>query len=162
MQVVHAMKTLDLSISSFSVQLSKFTQYERLTPDTGQTEYSIAGTPLDSGPVYEPKHLWNVTAMVTWAQYSILHAIFQESDSRRRNQQDYRILVGDRIQNYVEVGSRTRGIAPGGTEVNIGGAIAYPAQFHARMFEPRAEFQRNSYLPYQVSFVLRELDKKNA
>ncbi|MBD2771178.1 hypothetical protein [Iningainema tapete] len=153
------MRQLTLSIAELSVTLSRFTAYDRNTPETGQTEYSIVGTPLDSGPVYEPKHIWVASAMVTWEEWHALGAIFQKSDSLRRNISNYRILVEDSVQNFVEHGARTRAIATGGSEATFPGGVAYPAQFYARMFEPKSQWQRNGLYPYVASFTLRELDK---
>ncbi|MHC5779317.1 hypothetical protein [Nostoc sp.] len=63
------MRQLTLSISSISVTLKRFVSYDRTLADTGQTEYSISGAPLDSGPVYEPKHSWAISASVTLPQW---------------------------------------------------------------------------------------------
>lgn len=151
------MRSLSLSISAISVTLKKFTTYERTLADTGTTEYSIVGTPLDS-VVYEPKHIWVVSAMVTHEQWYKLGAIFRECDRLRRQQGNYRILVEDSIENFIEQ-AKTRGLATGGSVEIFGGGVAYPAKFYARMFEPKSQWQRNGVYPYVASFTLRELDK---
>ncbi|MEH2393683.1 MAG: hypothetical protein V7K21_19150 [Nostoc sp.] len=133
--------------------------YDRVFADTGMTEYSIVGTPLDSGPVYEPKHIWTVSAMVTQTQWWALGAIFGECDRLRRTQGNYRITVDDSIQDFVEQGARTRALASGGTQISFTGGVSYPARFYARMFEPKSQWQRNELYPYVTNFVLRELDK---
>jgi hypothetical protein len=153
------MRQLTLSISGISVILKRFVSYDRILADTGQTEYSITGAPLDSGPVYEPKHIWTISAMVTLPQWYAIGAIFGECDRLRRNQGNYRITVDDSIQDFVEQGTRTRAIASGGTEIAFTGGVAYPARFYARMLEPKSQWQKNQLYPYVASFVLRELDK---
>lgn len=153
------MRQLTLSISSISVTLKRFVSYDRILADTGTTEYSIVGTPLDSGPVYEPKHIWTISAMVTYEQWYAIGAIFGECDRLRRTQGNYRIIVDDSIQDFVEQGARTRVLAPGGTQTSFTGGVAYPARFYARMFEPKSQWQKNGLYPYVASFVLRELDK---
>lgn len=153
------MRQLTLSISGISVALKRFVSYDRILADTGQTEYSIVGTPLDSGPVYEPKHIWTIGAMVTIEQWWALGAIFGECDRQRRTQGNYRITVDDSIQDFVEQGARTRALAAGGTQTSFTGGASYPARFYARMFEPKSQWQRNQLYPYVTSFVLKELDK---
>ncbi|MEH2148609.1 hypothetical protein [Nostoc sp.] len=153
------MRQLTLSISGISVTLKRFVSYDRILADTGQTEYSIVGTPLDSGPVYEPKHIWTISAMVTCEQWYAIGAIFGECDAKRRTQGNYRITVDDSIQDFIEQGARTRALAFGGVQTNFTGGVAYPAQFYARMLEPKSQWQKNQLYPYVASFVLRELDK---
>jgi hypothetical protein len=152
-------RQLTLSISGISVNLKRFVSYDRTLADTGVTEYSIVGTPLDSGPFYEPKHIWTISAMVTIEQWRALGAIFGECDRLRRQQGNYRITVDDSIQDFVEQGARTRAIASGGSQTSFTGGVSYPARFYARMFEPRSQWQRNQLYPYVTGFVLRELDK---
>ncbi|MEH1821536.1 MAG: hypothetical protein V7L31_21055 [Nostoc sp.] len=153
------MRQLTLSISGISVTLKRFFSYDRILADTGQTEYSIAGTPLDSGPVYEPKHIWTISAIVTYEQWYGIGAIFGECDRLRRQQGNYRITIDDSIQDFIEQGARTRALASGGTETTFTGGVAYPARFYARMLEPKSQWQKNQLYPYVAGFVLRELDK---
>ena len=153
------MRSLTLSINTLSVTLDRFTAYDRILADPGQIEYAVVGTPLDSGPQYEPKMVWTVSAMVTWEEWHTLGAIFLSSDSLRRQNGNYRVLVQDSVQNFIESGIRTRAIAIGGTEETFPGGTAYPAQFYCRMFEPKSQWQRNGLYPYIASFTLRELDK---
>lgn len=152
------MRNLTLTIDGLTATLNRFISYERVLADTGQTEYSIVGTPLDTGSVYEPKHVWTVSAMVTYEQWFALAAIFRKSDNLRRQQGNYRILLEDSVENFVEVGERTRAIARFGNKVNFAGGTAYPAAFYTRMFEPKSQWQRNQLYPYIASFTLRELD----
>jgi hypothetical protein len=153
------MRQLTLSVSNISVTLKRFVSYDRILADTGQTEYSIVGTPLDSGPVYEPKHIWTISAMVTIEQWRALGAIFGECDRLRRTQGNYRITVDDSIQEFIEQGTRTRALASGGVQAYFTGGVAYPARFYARMLEPKSQWQKNQLYPYVASFVLRELEK---
>lgn len=153
------MRQLTLTISGISVTLTKFISYDRTLASTGDTEYSIVGTPLDSGPFYEPKHIWTISAMVTAAERQKLGAIFTKCDSLRRSQGNYRIKVEDSIENFLEDGGRTRALASGGSVASFSGGVEYPAGFYARMFEPKYQWQRNGVYPYIASFVLRELDK---
>lgn len=155
----NTVRQLTLSISSISVTLKRFISYDRILADTGLTEYSIVGTPLNSGPFYEPKHIWTVSAMVTIEQWRALGAIFGECDRLRRTQGNYSITVDDSIQDFIEQGTRTRALAAGGTQTYFTGGVAYQARFYARMFEPKSQWQKNQLYPYVTSFVLRELDK---
>jgi hypothetical protein len=145
------MRNLTLTIDTITTTLTRFTGYERVLADTGQTEYSIIGTPLDTGPVYEPKHVWTISAMVTYEQWFALGAIFRKSDNLRRIQGNYRISLEDSVENFVESGVRTRALARFGNEVNFAGGVAYPAAFYTRMFEPKSQWQRN-----QLAFMGKE------
>ncbi|MBN3951941.1 MAG: hypothetical protein HWQ38_37945 [Nostoc sp. NMS7] len=153
------MRQLTLSISGISVTLKRFVSYDRTLADTGQTEYSISGASLDSGPVYEPKHIWTVSASVTLSQWWAIGAIFGECDRLRRTQGNYNIIVDDSIQDFIEQGYRSRGLAIGGVQAYFPGGVAYSARFYARMLEPKSRDQANGVYPYVASFVLRELDK---
>lgn len=153
------MRQLTLSFDTLTVTFKRFGSYDRPLAGTGETDYSIVGAPLDSGPVYEPKHIWTVSAHCTYEQWYALGAIFTKSDKVRRDQGNYRITVDDSIEYFREYGTRTRAIAPGGTQTNFTGGVAYPARFYARMFEPKNQWQQNQLYPYIASFVLRELDK---
>ena len=153
------MRQLTLSISGISVTCKRFVSYDRILADTGATEYSIVGTPLDSGSVYEPKHIWTIGAMVTLEQWYGIGAIFGECDRLRRQQGNYRITVDDSIQDFIEQGYKSRALVPGGEQKYFTGGVAYPARFYARMFEPKSQWQRNGVYPYVANFVLRELDK---
>jgi hypothetical protein len=158
-----SMKSLNLSIGAFGVSLARFTEggYDRTLAQIGETEYSIIGTPLDSGPVHEPKHIWAISAVVTRSQWHGLWAIFRESDRRRREQANYRILCEDSIEDFIDVGGQTRDVAPAGSVTDFGGAIAYPAKFYVRLFEPKSRWIRNELYPYTATFTLKELDKVN-
>lgn len=150
------MRQLTLTFGSAIVTLRRFITYDRTVADTGQTEYSIAGTPLDSGPVYEPKLIWTIGAMVTWEDWYTLGVVFRESDRTRRQQGNYRITIDDSVENFIEA-TKTRALVPGGVQVSFPGGVAYPARFYARMFEPQSQWQRNTQYPYIATFTLREL-----
>ncbi len=154
--------TLSLSLNGLTVTFTQFTNYDRTLAETGQTEYAIAGTPLDSGPAYEPKHIWSVGAVTTIEQWHSLYAIYLQSDSLRRTGQNYRILIDDNNQELIESGTKTRSLANGGTVTTFSGGVAYPAQFYARLFEPKSQKTYNGIYPYIVTFTLRELDKVSA
>jgi hypothetical protein len=153
--------SLTLSIDNFYLSLTKFAEngYERMTASLGDVEYSLNGSEIETGSLYEPKLIWAVSAFVTAEQWRQLQAIYQTSDRKRAAQQPHAILIDDSIEPYVEPGSRTRAVVPGGAITLDGGLISYPARFQARIFEPKAEKLRNSQYPYLVRFTLKELDR---
>lgn len=161
------MRTLNLSIDTFSVALgdrasSQFDEngYERITESSGNVEYSLYGTALESGSLYEPKLVWTVALFADRDTWNKLQAIYQRAERKRRSQQSYQITVDDYVQSYVEDATvRTRAIAPNVTVTNYGNLIEYPARFGVRMFEPKAVATRSIRFPYRVQFVLRELDQ---
>lgn len=156
-------KTLTLSIDSYAVVIDTFAQngYERTRADTGETEYSIWGTPLDSGPFFEPKFIWIISCYLSKEEWIKLNAIFSLSDKRRRQMQNYRITINDYIEEIIEDSPRTRAVASGGSVNTAGNSVYYPAKFYARMFEPKSTQQGGLKL-YLTSFTLKELDKFNA
>lgn len=153
-------RSLDLSIDQFSLSLTKFAEngYERVTAALGDVEYSLNGSAIETGNLYEPKFIWVISAFVTAQQFRQLQAIYLHSDRQRALQQPHAITIDDYIENYVELGSQTRE-APDGTLTIGGGLVSYPARFGARMFEPKAEKLKNSQYPYLARFTLKELDR---
>lgn len=154
-------RSLDLSIDQFSLSLTKFAEngYERSPVSAGNVEYSLNGSSLETGELFEPKFIWVISAFVTAQQFRQLQAIYLHSDRQRAAQLPHAVVVDDEIENYVEPGNRTRAIVPGGTTEIEGGLISYPARFGARMFEPKAEKLKNSQYPYLARFTLKELDR---
>jgi hypothetical protein len=158
------MKIIRISIDTLSVELSRFTPdgYQRTTPETGATEYSIYGTPLDTGPAYEPKIIWQIATFTTLEQWRTIQTIFSLHDNRRRQQGNYRIAVDDYIRDFVESGTRKRALAAGGIVTSFAGGVSYPAVFYARMLEPSFEITKNGQYPYISRFTLKELDSTQA
>jgi hypothetical protein len=154
--------TLNLSIATYNLDISVFSAqggYDRRLIDTGETEYSIYGTPLDSGTFYDPKHIWTISCFLTKEEYQALQAIFSYHDKHRRSQQDYRITLRDRIEQYTESASTpSRGVVPGGVVTTVGSSISYPASFYVRMFSPAAVIQAG-LRSRLATFTLKELDR---
>jgi hypothetical protein len=164
-------RVLTLSIDAFTLTLgdgstSRFAQngYERVISSTGETEYSLFGTPIDDGNLYESKFVWTLQAYVAVDQWRILWGIFQRSERKRRNQQDYSITISDYVLPYIEDATTpSRSLASGGSIATIsGGGIAYPAVYKCRMFEPKAEESGSLRYKYLARFVLKELDRVSA
>jgi hypothetical protein len=159
-------RTLVLSIDAFSLTLSRFAQsgYERILGETGTTEYSLFGSAVDDGSLFEAKQVWTIQTYVSIEQWRILWAIFQRSERHRRNQGDYRIRISDYVLPYVEDATTpSRLVAEDGAITSIdGGGIAYPAVYSCRMFEPKAEEIGNTQYRYLARFVLKELDRVTA
>jgi hypothetical protein len=165
------LRTLILSIDTFNLTLgdrtfSRFAQggYERVLGETGTTEYSLLGSPIDDGNLYEGKFVWTLQTYVAIEQWRILWAIFQRSERYRRNQQDYRIRISDYVLPYIEdAETPSRLVAEDGITTPIGGGgIAYPAVYSCRMFEPKAEETGSLQYRYLARFVLKELDRVTA
>lgn len=152
-------KTLKLSIDNTSIAIANFSSdgYERLLAENGDTEYSIYGTPADTGNFHEPKHIWNVGCFMTSQEMARLQQIFVTSDELRRQLGNYRITLEDNIQEFIEK-TRTRAIATGGQMLDYGGVVSYPAKFYVRMLNPKIKII-GGYKRYSVQFTLKELDK---
>lgn len=154
-------RPLKLSIDSYAVAMTQFVSggYERLSPEVGSLEYSLAGVALVDGQLYEPKFTWTIKALLTEDQKQQLNAIFRRSERKRRTLQGFAIRVHDSIEPIEEDSAgRSRALADGAT-VSGTDPISYYAQFDARMFEPRFEQSGNSLYPWIASFVMRELSK---
>ena len=163
------MRTLKLSIDTLTVELgngydSSFTSYEKTIAETGSVEYSLYGTALEEGSLYEPKYVWTIGVYLSLTQWQNLQVIYQRCERKRRTQASYNIVLEDFISPYVEdVTSRTRALATGASVTTIGSvAISYPAQFNVRLFEPKAIEGNNRNFKYLVTFVLKELDTVTA
>ena len=157
-------RTITLSIDSFSVTLGNysapFENYDRVTAALGDVEYSLFGTPVEDGSLYEPKHVWTISAFIDTQRWRLLQAIYQRSERYRRTQAQYRITIDDFVRNFVEdSATRTRTLAPGGTLISDSGCLEYPARFGVRMLEPKAEETHSLKYRYLAKFVLKELDK---
>jgi hypothetical protein len=156
--------TLTLTLDTFSATLTQFLAsngYERtVIAPGGEVEYSLDGTPIVDGQLYEPKFVWTLGALVTQAQYRQLKLIYRRSERKRAADQDFAIAVADYVENYFEDQTgRTRALAPGGTVISIDGeGLEYPALFHVRLYEPKFERTGNALHPYIARCVLRELD----
>jgi hypothetical protein len=151
-------KKLILSIEDISIAIAFFNNdgYERLA-EGGDTEYSIFGTPADTGNMYEPKHIWNVGCFMTSEELAQLQRVFSRSDELRRQLGNYRITLEDNVQEFIEA-SRTRAMATGGQVLDYSGIVAYPAKFYVRMLNPKTKII-GGYKKYSVQFTLKELDK---
>ena len=150
-----------LTFGSFLVDLFRFpslSSYARNFVEVGATEYTIAGTPTDNGAAYPHKHIWELESYLTTSEYQQLYLLFQSADAARRSFGDYRVLVEDYMQTYLEPSPRTRGLATGATETPVGTGVEYQASFNARIFPPVAEKQKSGQFPYKVSLTLKELD----
>jgi hypothetical protein len=149
-------KTLTLSINELSVAIAHFTNYDRISPSTGEMDYAIDGTPTDSGLAYEPKLIWTISALVSESQKETLSQIFATSDRLRRQQLNYQIAVDDSIQDLIEEQASRDAV----DEVKaINGGVIYSAKFYARIFEPKFVKMGSGIYPFLVSFVLKELGK---
>lgn len=152
--------SLSLSIDQFSVALTVFENYERLTAQVGDVEYSLNGSAIETGNLHEAKFIWTVSAFVSTEQWRQLWAIYQRSERKRRTQQSYFIQVDDFIEPYIEDSLiPTRAIADGGSIISNDGLIAYPARFGARMFEPKPDRTNSLKYSYIARFTLKELDR---
>jgi hypothetical protein len=133
------MSSITLSIASISVILDTFinTDYPRIEArENGGVAYSIAGTPAVSGFVYEPKHIWVISALCSSAQWDALEAIYLESERRRRNLLDYDVLIEDLVTDFKELQPRTRSLIPDTLEELLYGSYSkYYAQFKAAFTE---------------------------
>lgn len=156
-------KKLILSIDGTSIAIALFNSdgYERLLAENGDTEYSIFGTPADTGNMHEPKHIWNIGCFLTNEELAKLQKVFSRSDELRRQLGNYRITLEDNIQEFMEA-TRTRALATGGQILDYGGVIAYPAKFYVRMLNPKTKITGSSYKRYSLQFTLKELDKFTA
>ena len=137
---------LSLSIGDLSLTLNKFSDRQLprtiIEPHSG-VEYSIWGTTIGDGPVFQPKYVWSVTASVGHCQEQnaerMLGAIYAEFDLRRRTMphENAQIRLIDTNQEIQEKAPRTRAIAPGTAITTLPGEyISYFAQFDVWFVQP--------------------------
>lgn len=153
------MKTLDISISGFGVQLKRFAREDlpRIDPTTNNLNYTASGVAVGGGTFYEPPALWDVQTFCTDDEYELIKAIWAEHCYLRRTMQACDILVIDKIQLYSERAPRTRAIAPdteAKTRVGTVTQVQYYAMFYAWMpQEPKYQPKGRDWL---VTFTLQE------
>lgn len=156
--------SLKLSIDTFELEIFRFEEngYDRQMSEMGDTTYSPLGSPIDDGGHYEAKYFWTIGARLSVDEWHMLQAIFRRQEAKRRTTQNYAIRINDKILRHVEdVATPTQSLVSGTTAnpLPVVGAVAYFAQFDARLFQPVATIGQNQVLPYAVRFVLKELGK---
>lgn len=167
------MITLSIGLLSVSLKLTPNTELPRIRAEIGGVEYTAQGSVVGTGASYEPKHIWNIEAIITKADALILKAIYAEHDRRRRALIDANVRINDSSELYVEPAPRTRDFATGApTETTIiengsNDLIVYYAAFYGWFIaEPR--ISRPYSNPFNnndkqiVNFTLTETDKVEA
>lgn len=124
--------------------------------DNGVT-YTASGVAVQSGTLYEAKHLWTIDAFCTRVNRDALKAIWAESEYQRRILGLPEILVSDGIEPFTERSPRSRALAAGAVVITSGNYLSYFAQFKAVLtmmpeFRPLAR-------DYGVIFTLQETSK---
>ena len=155
---------LTLSIGGTTAKITKFTDdgYERIFATTGNTEYSIAGTPIDTGTTHQPKMIWTISAFLNINNWQKIQEIYHAQDILRRQMSvNYRITLLDAIQEVVEPAPRTRALIPGTFEATSGNSVIYYSQFNVRMLEPKSKKTQSQSYPYIFTCTLKELDTRN-
>lgn len=153
---------LILTIDGIECRLTDFlvNGYEQTFADSTDLAYSLNGTPIVDGNLYEPKRVLTIGAFGMDADRVALLQIFQRSERKRRTQQNFGIIVHDLIGSVVEDSDRSRALATGATETSLtGGGCEYFAQFEYQLFQPKWEVSGNGIYTYFLKFVLKELRK---
>lgn len=129
------MAYIKLSIAGFSITFSKFLadSIPRVEPNENNLEYSAYSTPALMGSFSEPANLWNVDAYCSREDYQKLLCLYHESDYRRRNKLDYRIVLEDTTLPFTERSPRTRAIVAGTSEETVSGTVDYTS-YSARYY----------------------------
>lgn len=113
-----------LSIAGISVTLKETSsaEYPRQRISIAEVRHVATGSVAGTGTHYEPKFVWNLTAVTLDAeQKQLLDIVYYEHDRRRRALEPCDVVVDDRSARYTELLPRTRPIVPGTSE------ILYPA-----------------------------------
>jgi hypothetical protein len=98
-----------------------------------EIERSASGNTIVRGAVTELPHLWEFQSVLSKPDWLILEAIAFDYDERRRNFQDFKMLLTDTFFEHIERAPRTRATAPAPLNqvTTIGDSISYYAQFYA-------------------------------
>lgn len=152
---------LILTLDGIECRLTDFlvNGYEQTFADSSELNYSLNGSPLVDGILYEPKRVLTIGVFGTEADRVALLQIYQRSERKRRTQQaGFGIIVHDLIGSVVEDVARTRALASGATVTNFpGGGCEYFAQFEYQLFQPKVEESGNGIHTHLLKFVLKEL-----
>lgn len=154
---------LILTLDGIECRLTDFlvNGYEQNFTDSTDLSYSLDGTPLVDGQLFEAKRVLTIGAWGTDADRVALLQIWQRSERKRRTQQaGFGIVVHDFISSVVEDVARTRALASGATVTNFqNGGCEYFAQFQYQLFQPKVEESGNGIYTHLLKFVLKELRK---
>ncbi|MBD2073922.1 hypothetical protein H6F86_08470 [Phormidium sp. FACHB-592] len=150
---------LILTLDGIECKLTDFfvNGYEHNSADSADLSYSLNGTPLVDGILYEPKRVLMIGAFGTEADRVALLQIFQRSERKRCPQQaGFGIIVHNLISSVVEDIALTRVLATGAIEASLpGGGCEYFAQFEYQVFQPKVEESGNGFHTHLLKFVLK-------
>lgn len=134
----------------------------RTRVEISSISYTASGVAVGNGTYYEPRHIWNVSALCQDEQRDLLLLLYAEHDQRRRIlASDPDVLIEDGTLLYGERYPRTRAIVPSTTETLIPALTPthclYFAQFKAWFNqEPRITQMDRTW---RVDFALQETEK---
>lgn len=105
---------ISLNLNGLTLTLDHFAsgRFPRIQPQTSDPETSATGALNVFGYFHENPHLWEFSARISHADRDKLNAIYSEHLYLRRSFGNYKIILTDCTQPFVERSPRTRGIAP--------------------------------------------------
>lgn len=105
----------------------------RVRSDMPEIERTAAGTAIVKGSVAELPHIWEFQSVVSKSDWLILEAMAFDFEQRRRNFQDFKILLTDTFFEHIEKSPRTRATAPAPLNqvTEIGDSVSYYARYWA-------------------------------
>ncbi len=153
------MKGLTIVVGTLSLSIPRFaSNKEPRTRINGPgLEYSLSGTPIDTGPFFKPPHLYEFDFRATSAEKDTIerqYAFWLESAKPRPL-----IVIHDYIKPVIEA-SQTRRLATGATLNSIAspsGWVKYFAQFSVKYLAEPTYNKDGGY--WLISMRLQELEK---
>ena len=111
-------------------------------PDqAGSVSQSLAGSTIVNGSSFTPKQLWTIPLATgrqlgTVDRAEAIRELWAYYDSLRRAGSDPKITLEDTSAYWFDIGSRTRALATGASEIVTDTGVKYYAKYYAHFTEP--------------------------
>lgn len=143
--------------STLKIEDRRITSFPIEAAITTEINYSIVGSAIASGNLYDGRVLWTGGQfLITPDEYPTLLGLVRRQELQRREGEDFAVDFKNVLYPFVDPNStRTRAIATGGVTTNADGTIQYFAQHKVAIVQFSVD-RNGSY--YTASMDWQELE----